>query len=249
MHGSEQRTDLPSPERRSRDSVAVRHPKASHRVENTARELHLHALALKGSTSHASADDRLVSVDSILDQAAPAVSGARVPLASTEFSDRADVTVSLPQRGRGPWTQLGIASRRNEHSDCSTFTALLSGFVHGTGVVRTVGRDRREGLIYLLKQGRNLGRVMRPTARQIRCNDLTRASVDREVQFSPSPVPGRFPQMTDMNPEPSAVDEQMDRSIRGEPAKSNVPELLQPPGQRRMVGDREVHLEHMGQRP
>ena len=55
--------------------------------------------------------------------------------------------------------------------------------------------------------------------------------------------------MTDMNAEPRTIDEQMDRSIRGEPAKSDLTELLQPPGQRRMVGYREVHLEHMGQGP
>ena len=76
-----------------------------------------------------------------------------MPLASTEFPDRADVPVPLPQGSRRPLTQLGIASRRNEHSDYSTFTVLMGGFVHGTGVVRAVGRDRRDGLIYLIKQG------------------------------------------------------------------------------------------------
>ncbi len=65
-----------------------------------------------------------------------------MPLTSTEFPDRADVPVPLPQGSRRPWTQLGIASRRNEHSDYSTFTVLTGGFVHGTGVVRTVVQPR-----------------------------------------------------------------------------------------------------------
>ena len=69
------------------------------------------------------------------------------------------------------------------------------------------------------------------------------------VELSPSPVSGRFAQMTDINAEPRTVDQQMDRPTRREPAKSDLTELLQTPGQRRIVGDREVHLEHMGQRP
>ena len=93
------------------------------------------------------------------------------------------------------------------------FTVLMSGFVHGTGVVRTVGRDRREGLIYLLKQGRDLGRVMRPTTGQIRSDDLTRTGINSEMQLPPSPVLWRFSHMTDMNSESCTVDEQVERSI------------------------------------
>ena len=55
--------------------------------------------------------------------------------------------------------------------------------------------------------------------------------------------------MADVNSEARAIDQQMDRPTRREPAESDLTELLEPPGQRRMVGDREVHLEHMGQRP
>ncbi len=48
-----------------------------------------------------------------------------------------------------------------------------------------------------------------------------------------------------MNPESRAIDEQMDRLTRREPTKLNVTELLKPPGQRRVIGDREVHLEQL----
>ena len=69
MHGSERRTDPPSPEPGLRDPVTVGHPELGHRVENLARQLYLHALPIEGPTSHTSTDDRLVSVHRILDQA------------------------------------------------------------------------------------------------------------------------------------------------------------------------------------
>ena len=106
--------------------------------------------------------------------------------------------------------------------DCSTFTVLMSGFVHGTSVVRTIRRDRCNGVIDLPNQGRDLGAVMRPASSQIRCDDLTCIRVGSEVQLPPGPVLWRFPQMTDVNPEPCAIDAQMDRSIRVEPAKSSL---------------------------
>ncbi len=52
--------------------------------------------------------------------------------------------------------------------------------------------------------------------------------------------------MTDMNAEPRTVDEQMDRSIRGEPAKLNIPELLQAPRQRGVIRNREIQVEQLG---
>ena len=74
VHGSELRADPSSPPGwGSRHSVAVGHPEPVHRVEDAAREPHLSTLPLEGSTSHASTDDRPVSIDGVLDQAAPAV--------------------------------------------------------------------------------------------------------------------------------------------------------------------------------
>ena len=53
--------------------------------------------------------------------------------------------------------------------------------------------------------------------------------------------------MADVNPEPRAIDEDMDRLVRGEPVKSNVMELLQSPREGRVVGDREIDLEELCQ--
>jgi len=55
--------------------------------------------------------------------------------------------------------------------------------------------------------------------------------------------------VSNVNPEPRTVDEQMDRPICGKSAKAYVTELLEPPGQRRVIGDREIHLKQLGQRP
>ncbi len=73
VHGSELRTDAPSPERGSRHSVAVGHTETGHRVEDLARQLHLDSLSSEGSTSHPSTDDRLVTVHGVLYHAALAV--------------------------------------------------------------------------------------------------------------------------------------------------------------------------------
>ncbi len=49
--------------------------------------------------------------------------------------------------------------------------------------------------------------------------------------------------MPDVNSETRTIDEQMDWSFRGEPAKPNVTELLKPPRQRGVIGDREIDFE------
>ena len=53
--------------------------------------------------------------------------------------------------------------------------------------------------------------------------------------------------MPDVNPEPRAVDEEVDRSIRREPTKPNGTERLEAPRQSRVVGDREIDLEELCQ--
>jgi len=100
LHGSELRTDPPSPEWGSRQSVAVGHPEAGHRVEDSARDSHLHPLAHQSATPHTSADDRLVSIDRILDHAALAVARPLVPFASTKSANGADVPIPFFQCGR-----------------------------------------------------------------------------------------------------------------------------------------------------
>jgi hypothetical protein len=57
VHGSELRTDPPSPQRESRTSVTVGHPEQGLRVEDPACQLYLDSLALQGATPHALADD------------------------------------------------------------------------------------------------------------------------------------------------------------------------------------------------
>ncbi len=52
--------------------------------------------------------------------------------------------------------------------------------------------------------------------------------------------------MADVNPESSTIDEQMDRSICRESAEPDLAELLDPPGQSRVVRNRDLHLEHVG---
>ena len=146
-------TGPPSPERGSRHSVTVGHAEPGHRVENPAGESHLHALPYQRATRHGSADDRLVPIDRVLDHGAPAVACSLGPLAAAEFVDRADVPVPLLQRSRRSWTQLGVASRWNAHSDGSPVTLCVSRLVDALGVVRAVCRNRGHALVDLTKQG------------------------------------------------------------------------------------------------
>ena len=104
LHGSELSPGSPVPKRESPHSVAVGHAEMGHGVENPARELHLHPLARQGTTSHESADDRLVPIDRVLDPAALAVAQSLVPLASTKPTDGVDVSIPLLQSGRRSWT-------------------------------------------------------------------------------------------------------------------------------------------------
>ena len=149
-------TGPPSPERGSRHSVTVGHAEPGHRVENPAGESHLHALPYQRATRHGSADDRLVPIDRVLDHGAPAVACSLGPLAAAEFVDRADVPVPLLQRSRRSWTQLGVASRWNAHSDGSPVTLCVSRLVDALGVVRAVCRNRGHALVDLTKQGGSL---------------------------------------------------------------------------------------------
>ncbi len=83
----------------------------------------------------------------------------------------------------------------------------MGGFVDGPSVVRTVGGDGCDGRFDLLEQGGPLRTIMRPASSQIRRYDLTCVRIDSEVQLAPGPVLRRLLHMTDVNPEPGAVDE------------------------------------------
>ncbi len=102
-------------------------------------------------------------------------------------------------------------------------------------------------MLDLPKHGGNPSAIMRSTIGQIRGDDLTRARVDREVQFPPGPVFRRLPPIADVNPEARAVDEQVDRSMARDRTKRDLTERLESPGQSRMVGNRNLHLEPLGQ--
>ena len=54
--------------------------------------------------------------------------------------------------------------------------------------------------------------------------------------------------MADVDPEPRAVDEQVDRSIDRDRSIRDLAKLLEPSGQSRMVGNRYLHVEHVCQR-
>jgi len=138
LHGSVLRLRPPVPKRESPHPVAVGHPETGHRVENPAHELDLHPLARKGATAHTPTDHRLVSIDRVLDHASLTEARSLVPLASTEFADVVDVPIPFLQCGRGPWTQLRVASGWDEHPYGSSFTLRLGRLVDTFGIIGTI---------------------------------------------------------------------------------------------------------------
>ena len=72
-----------------------------------------------------------------------------MPLPPSEFSDRANVAISLLERGRRLPAEPGVTRRWNEHPYRSSFTSLMGGFVNRFGVVRTVGGDGGNGIVKL----------------------------------------------------------------------------------------------------
>ena len=82
--GQERLDGVQAPTEDRDPSVAAGHLEVGHRVQNPARELHLHALARQGATPHASVNDRLVSIDRVLDHAAPTAARSFGPLPSAE---------------------------------------------------------------------------------------------------------------------------------------------------------------------
>ena len=53
--------------------------------------------------------------------------------------------------------------------------------------------------------------------------------------------------MADVNPEARAVDEQVDRPMARDRTKRDLTERLEPPGQSRVVRNRDLHVKHVYQ--
>ncbi len=141
----------------------------------------------------------------------------------------------------------GLGLSWDEHPHSSSHARYVSGLVNTLGVVGAICRHGRHLIVDSPKQGGYPSRVTRSVTGQIRGHDLARARIHRKVQLSPGPLLGWSPQMTDMDPETGAVDEQADRALARDRRKVDYPQVLEPPGQRRMVGNGELQLEHVGQ--
>ena len=67
------------------------------------------------------------------------------------------------------------------------------------------------------------------------------------MEFPPDSSFGRLSQVSNVNPERRAIDEQMDRFICDESSEPMVLELLEAPGKGRVIGDREAQSQEVGQ--
>jgi hypothetical protein len=81
---------------------------------------------------------------------------------------------------------------------------------------------------------------------QLGGDDLAALCIDGQVQLAPGSIPRRFSQVTDVDPQPGAVDEKVQRPMGGR-LEVDLTQRLQTPGQRRVIGDRQVHVQQRHQ--
>ena len=125
---------------------------------------------------------------------------------------------------------------------------VLDRLVDAFGVVRAVGADRSERPFDLHRQRGYAGSVGRALAGEIRRDDLASTGVDRNVEFAPIPVSWRLAEVADMDREPRAVDQNVDWLVASGRTDRELPELLGPSLDRRVVGDSAVQTEQREQR-
>ena len=142
---------------------------------------------------------------------------------------------------------MGISSRWDQHTHCSSSASPMGSFVNGPRVVCAVRRNGSNGVRDLLEQSRDRGAIMCPASRQILCDDLTCIGINRQVEFPPSPSLWRLSQGSHMNPEPRTIDEQMDRLTVPGRMKRDYAELLETSRQSRMVWNWQINSQHTGQ--
>ena len=118
----------------------------------------------------------------------------------------------------------------------------LNSFVDCARIIGAVGHEGGYPIIDLVQQTRHPRTVRRASIGQLGSKDLAGFGVDRQVEFSPNPPLWWLPKVADVNPETCGVDAQMDRPICGKPAEVDVTELLQSPGQCRVIGDWKLYL-------
>ena len=119
----------------------------------------------------------------------------------------------------------------------------MSGFVDALGVVSTIGSNGGHSTVDLPEQGGDPSAITRSATGQIRGNDLASACVKLKVLLPPGSVLRWLPQIADVNPEASAVDDQVDRAIVRVHTKRDLTKRPEPPRQGRVIGNGNPHLE------
>ena len=84
--------------------------------------------------------------------------------------------------------------------------------------------------------------IRRGAVGQVGGKDLSGVRVDRQVEFPPNPSFGRLSKVADVNSQPRAVDEQVDRLIVHGCTKWHLAEALEASGKCRVIGDGKLYV-------
>jgi len=129
-------------------------------------------------------DVGFVSAHGGLHQCTLAVAGCLLPLQSAQALNQQQVRVPPA------WARLKLRTwlcgyARWNH-DIYQWVTLRNGIVGRLSVIRAISSDLNNLLFDLVKQWPHLGRVIDVLLRQYGSNDLTSASIHRQVQLSPA---------------------------------------------------------------
>ncbi len=128
-------------------------------------------------------------------------------------TSRLRIPVPLPHGPRRCRTQPGVAAWWNQDSHCLAVAPHLSRLIDALSIVGTIRTEGRHSPIGLLEQGGNPSAVLGAATGQVGGDDLTGIRIDGQVQLPPSPLLGRLAEMTDVDSDARAVDEQMQRPV------------------------------------
>ena len=131
---------------------------------------------------------------------------------------------------------------RDKHPHPGPGSLLLGSLVDRARIIGTVSHERGYPIIDLVQEIGHPCTVRSTAVGQVGSKDLAGVCINCQVEFPPDPSFGRLSQVSNVNPETCGINEQVDRPICGKPAEASVTELLQSPGQCRVIGDGKLYL-------
>jgi hypothetical protein len=133
------------------------------------------------------ADHLLPSPDRRLNRGAPVVARGFLPSHAAALGDALEVTVALCWCGVSRFA--GHRRYTRWHNYCRFRVLVGDRGVNAVLIVGSIGGERSQRAVDLVKQGAGQDAIVDLFAGQRRCHDLTGLGIHTEMQLPPSPAP------------------------------------------------------------